>query len=198
MAQAGCTRLFPDCVPYENKNGVCVVEPASHAVVPVSQKTARVGREQIFNSIRTRHLMSHWIDVTGIAERTKRRILGHAPNGVGDVYGAKGSLDPAEAKVISECLTHNFSQDVSSILASRRVNDADVGDGSAMQWRILDGFLPSPLRGGGIRPKPGECSLDDPSAGQDLEAFGRTGSFDDLECSICPCRQAPLRSLGPA
>jgi len=40
--------------------------------------------------------------VTGIAERTKRRILGHAPIGVGDVYGAKGFLDPAEAKVISE------------------------------------------------------------------------------------------------
>ena len=33
---------------------------------------------------------------------TRRRILGHAPMGVDDVYGGNGFLDPAEAQVISE------------------------------------------------------------------------------------------------
>lgn len=46
--------------------------------------------------------MSGWLDGKNISGRTKRRILGHAPIGVGDTYGPKGFLDPAEAKIISE------------------------------------------------------------------------------------------------
>ncbi|MCH8490717.1 MAG: hypothetical protein LAT81_12415 [Oceanicaulis sp.] len=101
LAQAGCTRLFPDCVRYENKNGV--VSWSRPLTRSFQYLKKRLGWERAdLQLYSTRHLMSHWIDVTGIAERTKRRILGHAPIGVGDVYGAKGFLDPAEAKVISE------------------------------------------------------------------------------------------------
>jgi len=101
LAQAGCTRLFPDCVPYENKNGV--VSWSRPLTRSFQYLKKRLGWERAdLQLYSTRHLMSHWIDVTGIAERTKRRILGHAPIGVGDTYGAKGFLDPAEAKVISE------------------------------------------------------------------------------------------------
>ena len=101
LAQAGCTRLFPDCEPYIRKDGVVswsrsLTRSFQYVKRHLGWKRANL---QLYS---TRHLMSHWIDAAGIAGRTKRRILGHAPLGVGDAYGAKSFLDPAEAKIISE------------------------------------------------------------------------------------------------
>ena len=42
-------------------------------------------------------------------------------------------------------------------------------------------MFPSPLPTSGIETKPGECPLDDPLAGQKLEALCGIGSLDDFE-----------------
>lgn len=98
---AGCSRLFPDCEPYVRNDGVVswsrsLTRSFQYVKRYLGWKRANL---QLYS---TRHLMSHWIDVAGIAGRTKRRILGHASIGIGDSYGSKGFLDPIEAKVISE------------------------------------------------------------------------------------------------
>jgi len=101
LAQAGCTRLFPDCEPYIRKDGV--VSWSRSLTRSFQYVKRRLGWERAdLQLYSTRHLMSHWIDAAGIAGRTKRRILGHASIGIGDSYGSKGFLDPVEAKVISE------------------------------------------------------------------------------------------------
>jgi len=101
LAQAGCTRLFPDCEPYIRKDGV--ISWSRSLTRSFQYVKRRLGWERAdLQLYSTRHLMSHWIDAAGVAGRTKRRILGHASIGIGDSYGSKGFLDPVEAKVISE------------------------------------------------------------------------------------------------
>ncbi len=101
LSAAGCTRLFPDCEPYIRKDGVVswsrsLTRSFQYVKRHLGWKRANL---QLYS---TRHLMSDWIDAAGVAGRTKRRILGHAPIGVGDGYGGKGFLNPVEAKIISE------------------------------------------------------------------------------------------------
>lgn len=97
----GCSRLFPDCEPYVSKTGVTSwSRPLTKAFQYIKR---RLGWERSdLTMYSTRHLMASWIDKDAIAGRTRRRILGHAPMGVDDVYGGNGFLDPAEAKIISE------------------------------------------------------------------------------------------------
>ena len=101
LSAAGCTRLFPDCEPYIRKDGVVswsrsLTRSFQYVKRHLGWKRANL---QLYS---TRHLMSDWIDAAGVAGRTKRRILGHAPIGIGDGYGGKGFLNPVEAKIISE------------------------------------------------------------------------------------------------
>jgi len=101
LKSRGCSQLFPDCEPYVSKTGVTSwSRPLTRSFQYLKR---RLGWERAdLTMYSTRHLMASWIDKDAIAARTRRRILGHAPMGVDDVYGGNGFLDPAEAQVISE------------------------------------------------------------------------------------------------
>lgn len=45
--------------------------------------------------------MAAWLDESGIAERSRDRILGHALSEPKKRYGRKGALAPAEARIIA-------------------------------------------------------------------------------------------------
>lgn len=132
----GCSRLFPDCEPYVSKTGVTSwSRPLTRSFQYIKR---RLGWERAdLTMYSTRHLMAAWIDKGAIAGRTRRRILGHAPMGVDDVYGGNGFLDPAEAKIISE-IEPPVVQEMRRILIGAREKALAGGLEIAKPWLEFD------------------------------------------------------------
>ncbi|MGP9819361.1 hypothetical protein ACTZWW_05045 [Salinarimonas sp. NSM] len=101
LRKRGETKLFPDWAPYTKRTDEeRWAYPITKSWQYIRAKKLRVRRADLA-LYGTRHLMAAWLDESGIAERSRDRILGHALSEPKKRYGRKGALAPAEARIIA-------------------------------------------------------------------------------------------------
>lgn len=122
LMDKGEERLFPEWDVYIRKDGTQRWSQPLSKSWQYAKKLLKLNRADL-TLYSTRHLMADWLDSSGIAQRTRDRILGHASD-VRGRYGRKGVLDPQIAAQIEALEPPVIKQMREILLAAKNRTDA--------------------------------------------------------------------------